>query len=95
MGILNDELNRIHHGMAKIAAKYFGDGEEMAEEFRTPWLSDAVDLIKRDSTNRIIVGNKEFVQVVRCKDCKWQELCKKTLEYKGADGYCSKGERSN
>lgn len=37
----------------------------------------------------------EFVQVVRCKDCKWQELCKKTLEYKGADGYCSKGERSN
>lgn len=37
----------------------------------------------------------DVVQVVRCKDCKWQELCKKTLEYKGADGYCSKGERSN
>lgn len=41
----------------------------MAEQFRTPWLSDVVDLIKRDSTNRIMVGNKEFVQVVRCKDC--------------------------
>lgn len=35
----------------------------------------------------------EFVQVVRCMDCKWKELCEKTLEYKGADGYCSKGER--
>ena len=29
MGILNDELNRIHRGMAKIADKYFGEGEKM------------------------------------------------------------------
>ena len=35
----------------------------------------------------------DAVEVVRCKDCKWKELCQKTLEYKGADGYCSKGER--
>ena len=42
------------------------------------------------------IGNSigEIVgEVVRCKDCKWKELCEKTLEYKGADGYCSKGER--
>lgn len=43
----------------------------MVEQFRTPWLSDVVDLLKRDSTNRITVGNKEFVLVVRCKDCKY------------------------
>lgn len=28
MGILNNELNRIHHEMAKIADKYFGEGEK-------------------------------------------------------------------
>ena len=38
--------------------------------------------------NEIVVG-----KLVKCKDCKWKELCEKTLEYKGADGYCSKGER--
>ena len=35
----------------------------------------------------------DAVEVVRCKDCKWKELCEQTLEYKGADGYCSRGER--
>ena len=35
----------------------------------------------------------DAVEVIRCKDCKWKELCQKTLEYKGVDGYCSKGER--
>lgn len=43
----------------------------MAEQFRTPWLSDVVDLLKRDSTNRVMVGDKDFVLVVRCKDCKF------------------------
>ena len=43
----------------------------MAEQFRTPWLSDVVDILKRDSTNRLMVGDKEFVLVVRCKDCKY------------------------
>lgn len=32
----------------------------MAESFRTPWLSDAVDIIMKDTTNRIIVHGKEF-----------------------------------
>ena len=44
------------------------------------------------------IGNSigEIVgEVVRCKDCKWKELCEKTLEYKGADGYCSKGEMAD
>ena len=35
----------------------------------------------------------DLVAVVRCKDCKWKELCEKVSEYKGANGYCSKGER--
>ena len=35
----------------------------------------------------------DAIEVVRCEDCKWKELCQKTLEYKGVDGYCSKGER--
>ena len=35
----------------------------------------------------------DAVEVVRCKDCKWKELCEAALEYKGASGYCSKGER--
>ena len=37
----------------------------------------------------------KLVRVVRCKNCKWKELCEKTLEYKGADGYCSKGEMAD
>lgn len=35
----------------------------------------------------------DAVPIVRCKECKWEELCQKTLEYKGSDGYCSKGVR--
>lgn len=34
-------------------------------------------------------------ELVRCKDCKWIDLCKdpEYYEYKGANGFCSKGER--
>lgn len=37
------------------------------------------------------------VEVVRCKDCKWIDLCKdpEYYEYKGANGFCSKGERKD
>ena len=39
----------------------------------------------------------EYVKVVRCKDCKWIDLCKdpKFYEYKGANGFCSKGKRKD
>ena len=43
--------------------------------------------------NKPLPDIEDIVEVVRCKDCKWKKLCQKTLEYKGADGYCSKGER--
>ena len=35
------------------------------------------------------------VEVVRCKDCKWIDLCKdpEVHEYKGENGFCSRGER--
>ncbi len=80
-------------------------GEKMAEQFRTPWLSDVVDLLKRDSTNRVMVGNKEFVLVVRCKDCKWyyqlwidrgimREHCHRVRGVVvEANGFCAWGER--
>lgn len=37
----------------------------------------------------------DMVEVVRCRDCKWIDLCKdpEHYEYKGANGFCSKGER--
>lgn len=35
--------------------------------------------------------------VTRCKDCKWIDLCKdpEHYEYKGANGFCSKGGRKD
>lgn len=40
---------------------------------------------------------KDMVEVVRCKDCKWIDLCKdpEHYEYKGANGFCSKGKRKD
>ena len=49
MGILNDELNRIHRGMAKIADKYFGEGEKMPR----------LKLIEMDSLNKMIYFRKD------------------------------------
>lgn len=42
-----------------------------------------------------MVRRDEIVRVIRCKDCKWIDLCKdpEHYEYKGANGFCSKGER--
>lgn len=39
----------------------------------------------------------DAVEVVRCKDCKWIDLCKdpEIYEYKGANGFCSRGERKD
>ncbi len=57
----------------RMTSAHMEKGNKMAEQFRTPWLSDVVDILKRDSTNQIMVGNKEFVAVVRCKDRKWSD----------------------
>ena len=42
-----------------------------------------------------MVKRGELVEVVRCKDCKWIDLCKSpdVYEYKGANGFCSKGAK--
>ena len=39
----------------------------------------------------------DLVPVVRCKDCKWIDLCKdpEYFEYKGANGFCSLGKRKD
>lgn len=44
-----------------------------------------------------MVRRDEIVRVIRCKDCKWIDLCKdpEYYEYKGASGFCSKGERKD
>lgn len=39
------------------------------KEFRTPYLIDVVEVIDNDDINAIVVRGKEFVKVVRCKDC--------------------------
>lgn len=35
----------------------------MSESFRTPWISDVVDLIDRPETDRIVCHGKEFTLV--------------------------------
>lgn len=109
MGILNDKLNRIHHGMAKIAAKYFGEGETVADFIDRQATINAVglttDAIKIDPIYVDAQGN-ELVAVVRCKDCRHAGGCHKSVQYTHNEpntvtiGYspiewCSRGERSN
>ena len=89
---------------AEKLAEYKASGISELTEQQKGW-NDAIDTIigETPTVKAVLVAELPYtvwlthdvVQVVRCKDCKWQELCKKTLEYKGADGYCSKGERSN
>lgn len=64
-------------------------------------LYDVLDIIKQDSTNQIVVGDKEFVLVVRCKDCKHNKLpqtqgnamCELWYGMPDPNGYCPMGER--
>ena len=89
---------------AEKLAEYKASGISELTEQQKGW-NDAIDTIigETPTVKAVLVAELPYtvwlthdvVQVVRCKDCKWQELCKKTLEYNGADGYCSKGERSN
>ena len=68
----------------------------MSESFRTPWISDVVDLIDRPETNRIVCHGKEFVRVVRCQNCEYyngdQQYCSNDVFAK-ADGYCHYGKK--
>jgi hypothetical protein len=47
--------------------------------------------------NGEVVGYEYVGRLVRCKDCKWIDLCKdpKFYEYKGANGFCSKGDQKD
>ena len=55
------------------------------------------DIFKADIDALILAYEKlqsgKATEVIRCKDCKWKELCEKVSEYKGANGYCSRAER--
>lgn len=61
------------------------------KEFRTMYLRDVVEVIEKDDINTLIVRGKEFVQVVRCKDCqnfhRRQSMFGK--EYTECDLYCA------
>jgi hypothetical protein len=48
-----------------------------------------------NSKNEICFHAEKVSELVRCKDCKWIDLCKdpEYYEYKGANGFCSRGER--
>ena len=35
----------------------------------------------------------DAVPAVRCRDCKWNDLCRELHEYKGVNGFCSRGEQ--
>lgn len=57
------------------------------------WIVEAETLEALENGFYTISNNGE--PVVRRKDCKWIDLCKdpEHYEYKGANGFCSKGER--
>lgn len=67
------------------------------------YTKDAIVAIKGDSITQkdeytCTINCRQDIYVkelVRCKDCKWIDLCKdpEHYEYKGANGFCSKGER--
>lgn len=94
-GKTREELIRFSVKASIIIAQLRGEEEEMSEHFRTPWLSDVVDILKRDSIKQITVGNKEFVLVVRCKDCKYRQgsVCDYSAVWVRPNGYCQWGER--
>lgn len=58
-----------------IALEYNGEGESW-EEIK--------DDAKNNKIKNVFIGSKEFVNVVRCKDCKWWN----TDWYKGVHGEC-------
>lgn len=35
----------------------------------------------------------DMVEVVRCKDCEYQQVCRSVNQYLGCNGYCSRGKR--
>lgn len=50
-----------------------------------------VDKEGRVKIEPVILVPKDYVQVVRCKNCKWWERCNNVKDY--VDGFCSDGER--
>ena len=104
MGILNDELNRIHHEMAKIADKYFGEGEKMSDRLISAdaLLKEAMEDGAYGYVDAEQIANAptiDAVTVVRCKECKWQKeiygyyRCLWWQKLTGPEVFCSIGER--
>lgn len=70
---------------------------------RTPYLQDVIELIDKNNSHTIIIRDKEYVQVIRCKDCRWgREVCgniecsvDRNLppEYHGYEWFCPNGEK--
>lgn len=50
------------------------------------------EFIITKTTDAVPQVNKNLVEVVRCKDCRWGHLCV-FGQHLGLDGFCSKGER--
>ena len=61
------------------------------KEFRTAYLRDVVELIDEKNPHTITVRDKEYVQVVRCKDCIEYLYCEQN-EHNDPDGFCAWGK---
>ena len=70
--------------------------------------AESWEQIRNDAENnklsKVLIGTKEFVNVVRCKDCRWgKEACGNIectvdigstwAEYHGYEWFCPNGER--
>lgn len=68
--------------------------------------AESWEQIRNDAENNkipnVFIGSKEFVNVVRCRDCKWwtkqkdslQGLCELNRTYPTGTWYCANGERN-
>ena len=69
------------------------------KEFRTAYLRDVVELIDEKNPHTITVRDKEYVQVVRCKDCRtfYGGECDKLgyTRHVQPNDFCSWGERKD
>lgn len=102
MGILNDEMNRIHHEMAKIADKYFGADRLISADalLREAMEDGAYGYV--DAKQIANAPTVDAVSVVRCKDCKYRTVDNDVARYNcglhlvvnlNDNDFCSRGER--
>lgn len=73
----------------------------MSKVHKLTFIKEMVDLVDETNPPGIEIHGKKFVQVVRCKDCKYNSLnriignayCNLGIELYQLDDYCSRGER--